>query len=311
MFFKAFICEVLLLIWDQVEWCEIAPEDSLEVTKYIDPPLSKECEIEVKYTPKEYVEKISPGEQMMSVGIPLGYYDSAIGLKGEALRVELAKIITANYKKYTYKTVWEFNKLADLNPKNNSEVWELYMEQGWPKEQTYGKDGIYKGWNREHMWAKSHGDFGTRMGPGTDFHHLRPADSRENSFRNKMNYCNVEGPRTRRGGCFEPPLSCKGDAARAIFYMATRWNLESGLYVDNDDQNVSNQPRIAHKDDLINWNYLDPVDPYEINRMTLAYQWQHNRNPYVDHPELIDYIWGQKQNIIWDGGVTLNIDQCK
>ena len=287
----------------------ISEQPNYEEYGYLHPSIKENCSIDVKYTPKEHQEMRKKGEHMMSIAreIPEGYYNSAIGLSSENLKSELESIITKKYKEYSYTHVWDFCKEADLNPHNSSEVWEIYMERGWDKEQTYGKDHIYKGWNREHMWAKSHGDFGTTMGAGTDFNHLRPADSRQNSFRNNMNYCYVDGPRTRADGCYEPPLSAKGDAARAIFYMATRWFTEYGLYIDNDRQ-VSKAGRIAMLDDLLQWHDLDPVDAYEINRQNKVYQWQNNRNPYIDHPELVDYIWGSKKGQPWGGGVAFHTD---
>ena len=164
---------------------------------------------------------------------------------------------------------------------------------------------MYEGYSREHMWPKSHGDLGTTMGPGTDFHHLRPADQPANSFRNNMNYCNANGPHTRSGGCYEPPKSSKGDCARSSFYMATRWKTEYFLYLDNLEL-TNNQPRLGKLDDLLEWHVLDPVDGYEIHRMNMAYDQQHNRNPYIDHPELVEYIWGSRVGQPWDGGVTLH-----
>ena len=301
-------CLFLLLIPNEVA-C------SKQTTKldYLESPkINEDCKIDVEYTPKEYIQMVKAGQHMISAGIPQGYYDSAIGLAGQELKNALGAIISKNYKKYTYKNVWIFCKEADLNPKNHSEIWEIYMERGWDKEQTYGKNGIYKGWNREHMWPKSHGNFGTRMGPGTDFHHLRPADSRQNSYRNNMNYCYVEGERTKSGGCYEPPLSAKGDAARAIFYMATRWNkAKYNLYTDNSKE-ISKTGRVGREKDLLKWHDLDPVDAYEIRRMNIAYQWQHNRNPYIDHPELIEHIWGNKREVVWEGGITIkNKAECK
>ena len=56
---------------------------------------------------------------------------------------------------------------------------------------------------------------------------------------------------------------------------------------------------------LLKWNEQDPVSQKEIDRNNAVYKHQNNRNPFIDHPELAEYIWGDKQNIGWTpGGVV-------
>ena len=50
---------------------------------------------------------------------------------------------------------------------------------------------------------------------------------------------------------------------------------------------------------LLEWNKIDPADDFEMNRNNVIYNWQKNRNPFIDHPELVDYIWGDKYGEIW------------
>ncbi len=67
------------------------------------------------------------------------------------------------------------------------------------------------GWSREHVWAKSRGDFGTSLGAGTDAHHLRPADISVNSARNNRWF----------DTCSIPYLD--GGLTTGCFTSSTRW----------------------------------------------------------------------------------------
>lgn len=271
----------------------IVPESNTEHEGFLEPDVDSEGRIIVTYTPKEYVDQVEAGAHMMTVRVPEGYYTSAANLSGTALRNEIKSIVTTGSKQLSYSTVWDICEDGDENPKNSSQVWQIYKETGISK--TAHVTGS-TGWNREHVWAKSHGDFGKRVGPGTDGHHLRASDNRENGNRGNLDFADVNGPRTKNTKFYEPPLSAKGDVARMIFYMAVRY----GFTVDN----LANQGTAARHGkltDLLEWNELDPVDPYEIRRNNIVYGYQKNRNPFVDHPELVRYIFGDKKDQTWSG----------
>ena len=259
---------------------------------YLTPEVDAAGKIIVNDTPKDYVLKVEEGQHTMSVRIPENYYTSASTLSGTELRNRLKSIISTGAKKLSYSTVWTMCEDGDQNPDNASQIWRLYVEQGMSKtEHSTGSNG----WNREHVWAKSHGDFGTSAGPGTDGHHLRASDAGENGNRGNLDFADVSGPRTKNGTFYEPPLSAKGDVARSIFYMAVRY----GFTVDN----LGGQGKAARHgklDDLLEWNELDPVDPYEIRRNNVIYGFQNNRNPFIDHPELVKYIFGDKKTAVWE-----------
>jgi endonuclease I len=258
---------------------------------YLSPEVDSEGKIIVKYTPKEYVEQVEEGQHMISVRIPKNYYSSAVSLSGSELRDEIQEIISTEASKLSYSTVWTMCENGDQNPENSSQVWQIYKETGIAK--TAHVSGS-TGWNREHVWAKSHGDFGTSNGPGTDGHHLRASDARENGNRAALDFAFVNGPRTKNSTFYEPPKSAKGDVARAIFYMAVRY----GFTVD-DLGGQGKAARHGKLEDLLKWNELDPVDPYEIRRNNVIYDFQHNRNPFIDHPELVKYIFGAKKSEVW------------
>src|SRR5690606_23864492 len=115
---------------------------------------------------------------------------------------------------------------TDEDPNNPNNVVLLYSGVSRSKAQHGGDPDD---WNREHTWAKCHGDFGTSPGPGTDVHHLRPTDVNVNSTRGNKDFDNGGSPVDECDGClsdgdsFEPRDEVKGDVARMIFYMAIRY----------------------------------------------------------------------------------------
>jgi hypothetical protein len=86
--------------------------------------------------------------------------------------------------------------------------------------------------------------------------------------------------------------SWHGDAARAIFYMTLRY---TGLTVVNGaPANSSGNRQIGDLATLIQWHRADPPDDFEMNRNNVIYTWQVNRNPFIDRPELVEFIWGNQ-----------------
>lgn len=268
-------------------------ERTADQKNYIDATLDSNGDIIVNKTPKAYVLNIEAGQHMMSVGIPTDYYKTASSLSSTQLRETMHNIISTGAQKLSYTTVWTMCENADENPLDRDQVWLVYKEEGIAK---YRRVSSYKdGWNREHTWAKSHGGFGTTAGAGTDGHHLRASDARENGNRGNLNFANVNGPKTKNSNFYEPPLSCKGDVARSIFFMAVRY----GFTVDETGVIDKDKGMHGKLSDLLKWNDLDPVDAYEIRRNNIIYGFQKNRNPFIDHPELVKYIFGAKKNSKW------------
>ncbi len=110
---------------------------------------------------------------------------------------------------------------------------------------------------------------------------------------------------------FEPQDCDKGDIARAMLYMAACYNNLDGStptpaipalkimnYVISDTTGYSSDDitkgYYGVLQDLLAWHAMDPVDDYEIHRNNLIYNnYQHNRNPFIDYPQWVDYIWGK------------------
>lgn len=237
--------------------------------------------------------------------IPDGYYDDAQGLTGAELKSALHTIIKTGHVKFPYNSsstdVWDLLMETDEDPENSDNVILLYTGRSQPKT-TNG--GNVDDWNREHVWAKSHGfpdesDYGY-----TDIHHLRPTDVSVNSSRSSLDFDEGGTQHSEATECFydndswEPRDAVKGDVARMMFYMATRYEGDGGSGDDYDLELVdytgtpANGPEFGKLSTLIAWHNLDPVDDFEKNRNDIIYSWQKNRNPFIDHPEYISSIWG-------------------
>jgi endonuclease I len=183
--------------------------------------------------------------------------------------------------------------------------------------------------NKEHTRAKSIGKFGTSIGPGTDMHHLRPCNSYLNSTRNNYGFGEVaehdsstsiygkynwstsdmSGDYLGTGSTinakvFEPKDEFKGDVARMIFYMATRYDasdgyeLEVGGTIPDGYRNFTSGAVGLHTNFIDLYNRattgIDPVSDFEVNRNNLIDQkYQHNRNPFIDHPEFLAMIYDE------------------
>ncbi len=224
------------------------------------------------------------------------YYESAEGKTGAALKTALHNIID-DHTTLSYSGVWEALRYTDEDPANSNNVVLLYSGRSQSK---YTNGGGVNDWNREHVWAKSHGDFGTAQGPGTDLHHLRPTDVTVNSSRGNLDFDNGGSQHSEApgnyydGDSWEPRDEVKGDVARMLFYMAVRYEGDSGeldLELNNYVNNGSS-PLHGKIEVLLDWHKQDPVDAFEINRNDIIFeQYQGNRNPFIDHPELAEMIW--------------------
>ena len=242
-------------------------------------------------TPEEPEEPGEPGEPTD----PGSYYDGTAGLTGSALKSKLHDIISNNTV-LSYDQVWDGIKDVDEDPQNTNNVVLLYKGTSSPKSNN---GGAADNWNREHVWAKSHGDFGTSNGPGTDLHHLRPTDVTVNSDRGNLDFDNGGSENDEAPGNYsdsdswEPRDEVKGDVARMIFYMAVRY--EAGDRVDlevNDQVNNGSNPYMGRLSVLKQWSQEDPPDAFEQRRNERIFDnWQGNRNPFIDHPEWVESIW--------------------
>jgi endonuclease I len=177
--------------------------------------------------------------------------------------------------------------------------------------------GVATGWNREHIWPKSYG-VGYDGADTSDLHALRPADWNVNAARNNLAYgwCNEstacrdmpahEEAASSTGkdeDVFMPPEQVRGDVARAIFYMAVRYD---GSEPDTERLRLSDCPcthtaTMGVLSALLEWHAADPPSALEMARNDkVCRDYQGNRNPFVDKPELVARVFGTPQGD-WEG----------
>ena len=228
------------------------------------------------------------------------YYSGTQNLWGSALKNALHNIID-DHTEYPYSSsspdVWDMLKDADEDPENTDNVILLYT--GWSYSKSDQNTGDIYGWNREHVWAKAHGDFGTSPPAGTDGHHLRPTDVTVNSARGSLDfdtggslYTDDDGATECRydSDSWEPWDEAKGDVARMMYYMVIRYEGDDTSFdlelVDYTPSAPSGQPLFGKLSTLYQWHQNDPVSDWEKRRNERIYtNWQHNRNPFIDYPE--------------------------
>ncbi len=243
--------------------------------------------------------------------IPNGYYDSLEGLSGNALRQAVQDIVAnpAVVRAHSYGDVTDMLLEADRNPQNGSQVWMMYVESPRSKlDYQLGSSNVGV-WNREHIWPQSRGGFadGTSSfsdgitiwlptGPDdilaghSDAHHIRAEDGSENTSRSNRDYgSDYNGPTGNQG-------SWRGDVARALFYMAVRYN---GLSLVNGNPVDSTVGQMGDLASLLAWNLADPADDFEMHRNNYIATWQQNRNPFIDYPLLANYIFGSNFGEPW------------
>ncbi len=230
---------------------------------------------------------------------------------------------------------------SSTNRKNDPYVRTLYRETAGGKDLIKEWDSHDTGTNREHVWCQSRGfkaSTGATGPAGTDIHHLISGDAYVNktvhnntpygyvssatgqgnldsTVNNKVGVALHQSSQDESSGhkAFEPADEFKGDIARAIFYMAARYNnyagastldptlFEANLVLanyltsdgDHEDSSPTHAVAMGKLSDLLEWNVLDPVDEYEIHRNDLIFRnYQGNRNPFIDFPEWAEVIWG-------------------
>jgi len=248
--------------------------------------------------------------------IPQGYYDAADGLYRTALQSALHDIIK-NHTVVTYQSLWYYFQSTDKKADNS--VWDMYSDVPngtLPYVYYYNSNecGTYHTegdcFNREHSWPKSW--FGGEVEPMyTDMFHLYPVDGYVNGMRNDNPYGEVNSPTwtSMNGGklgpnvtpgytgkVFEPIDEYKGDLARTYFYMSVRYYTEDSGW-PGSDATTGSQLKPWALALMLQWDSTDPVSQKETERNNAVYLIQHNRNPFIDHPEYSQEIWGPNAGI--------------
>jgi len=240
--------------------------------------------------------------------IPDHYYDNTTTLKGDELKNKLHNIIK-DHKEFPYTSsstdVWDILKETDRDPNVSSNVVMIYSGFSVDAAQEYNNG---QGWEKEHVWSQSHGQFGRAKGPGTDVHHLRPI---EREFNGSSGKSNKDFDDTGEEfvynddltGClitdstWAPIKKFRGDVARMMFYMDVRYEGGDGypdleLIDEYTMRKYKDKPVYGRLSTLLRWHEQDPVDDWERRRNDIIYEkYQGNRNPFIDHPEFVSRIW--------------------
>jgi len=268
--------------------------------------------------------------------VPSGYYDLVDDSSSGALKASLHEIID-DHLRFPYTATatdtWDIINVADEDALNPNNILDIYLNASYPK--ISGGTGAY---NREHSWPKSYGfpNDNSSNYPYTDAHHLFASDSGYNSSRSNNPFrdcdasCNekVTQETNGRGGgsgvypgnsnwargtsgqeAWQTWVGRKGDVARAMFYMAVRYEggvhgitgaAEPDLELTDDlalinGSNTGSNESLAYMgilSELVRWHQEDPVDAIEMRRNDVVYGFQGNRNPFIDNPAWADCLFG-------------------
>lgn len=253
---------------------------------------------------------------MLLIVIPVSaqkeYYTSIDGTKGGAtLKTALYNLIK-NHKKISYGSgadnTWGAFYTTDAVVENGKRrVLDMYSGE---KRYFGSKGSAVSGMNIEHSVAKSWWG-GTSNNAYCDLHHLNPSDEDANS--RKSNYplgeltsitwdngvtfvgkANIDG---KSQNAFEPHDDYKGDFARTYMYMFTCYQDLTWEYTwMNYEKSTYPTLKPWAVQLLLKWHKEDPVSEKEVNRNNAVYEVQGNRNPFVDYPQLAEYVWGDSIN---------------
>ncbi len=247
--------------------------------------------------------------------VPAGYYNGALGLNGQPLRIALYNIIKGHTVLTYTPGLWNAYYTTDKKP--NGKLWDIYSDipGGTPAyeytlgtNQCSGSSANHENscYNREHTWPQS--KFGSATPMQTDLFIVYPTDYYVNNQRGDFPYGIVGatvlktftngtklGTNVYAGAptttCFEPIDSFKGDIARNYFYVSTRYWADSSTFINWEMATNVNLNSWAVQM-LLEWHNNDPVSQKEIDRNDSVYALQHNRNPFIDYPQFADCIWG-------------------
>lgn len=248
--------------------------------------------------------------------IPSGYYNTATGT-GYTLKTQLYNIIKGHTDN-GYAGLYTTYQTSDVDNfyENDGTVLDMYSENPSgtdPYNYSTGSTqrcGSYSVegdcYNREHIIPQS--VFNEQSPMVSDAHFITPTDGKVNGVRSNYPHGTVSSATytSQNGGklgsssvsgysgtVFEPINAFKGDIARMYFYFATRYeNTVAGYSYAMFDGSSNKVFTTAFLNLLLAWHAQDPVSSREIARNNAIYARQNNRNPYIDHPEYVNQIWG-------------------
>lgn len=244
---------------------------------------------------------------------PAGYYDSLEGKSGAELRKAVKSLVRKHTNIGYGDRTWEAFAKTDTRTVDGTLCWwDMYSSNNVPVSSGH------PGMNIEHSVANSCWG-GTKNAAYNDLFHLNPSDATANNRKSNYPLGIVSGtphwtngvtivgrPGEGTGGgasrVYEPHDMYKGDFARVYFYIFTVYDdISWGSYSDGRDAMYDCSGATADfrpwaVEMLLRWNAADPVREKEVDRNSGIYEIQHNRNPYIDIPDLAEYVWGSKSS---------------
>lgn len=262
----------------------------------------------------------------LNAQVPNRFYSLAEGKKGAELKTALFHIIR-NPKVVTYSELWKAFETTDS--KKNNEVWDIYSYNDDGTADYYfafsiDRCGSYKKegdcYNREHLLPRSWYS-GSKL-LESDLYHVYPTDGYVNNQRGNLPFGEVgitiwESTNGSKIGqntlgnytktVFEPIDEFKGDIARSFLYMVTAYE-DIVQQWSSDQLDGSSYPAFNDwsLELLLKWHREDPVSLKEVRRNEEVSKIQGNRNPYIDYPELVEYVWDSNSSIAFDSDILID-----
>lgn len=257
--------------------------------------------------------------------MPRDYYPNSLeGKNGAELKTELHNLLK-NHTRLPYGSrdynqiacTWTVFKKSDVRP--NGKVWDMYSNNSY---NFSNGAGATKGMNIEHSvpkswWGDAYDETATpltrfKYDGSYDLHHLTPSDAAANTAKSNYPLGEVDSPLFDNGvtkvgtgqangratNLFEPADEYKGDFARMYLYFVTcyqdySWKSSAlSMFAQNSYPTLNAYGQSL----LLKWHRQDPVSQKEIDRNNAVYSFQGNRNPFIDYPNIVEYIWGDSTN---------------
>ena len=260
--------------------------------------------------------------------MPRDYYPNSLeGKNGAELKTELHNLLK-NHTRLPYGSrdynqiacTWTVFKKSDVRP--NGKVWDMYSNNSY---NFSNGAGATKGMNIEHSvpkswWGDAYDETATpltrfKYDGSYDLHHLTPSDAAANTAKSNYPLGEVDSPLFDNGvtkvgtgqangratNLFEPADEYKGDFARMYLYFVTcyqdySWKSSAlSMFAQNSYPTLNAYGQSL----LLKWHRQDPVSQKEIDRNNAVYSFQGNRNPFIDYPNMVEYIWGDSTNYVF------------
>lgn len=246
----------------------------------------------------------------ISAAIPAGYYTPLNGKSESELKTAIHNLVYNHTLVSSYNNLPQYFQTTDVYPDGSKRWWDMYSDIP-----LYAP--LFSGLNREHSLPKSWWGGSTSTPAYTDLNHLYPSEAKANMAKSNYPLGIVSGtptfdngiakvgyPVTGQGGgaekVFEPSPQYRGDFARTYFYMVCCYQNLHWKYTYMMDNNIYPTLTPWAINLLMEWHRNDPVSQKEIDRNEQVYKYQNNRNPFIDYPDLAEYLWGNKKGLVFN-----------